>query len=30
MGTSHRPRKRYGGLTPLDVLFNKIGVALKH
>jgi len=27
---NNTPRKRYGGLTPLEVLFNKTGVALKH
>jgi len=27
---NNRPRKRFGGLTPLEVLFNKTGVALKH
>ena len=25
-----RPRKRYGGLTPLEVLFNKTGVAINY
>jgi len=25
-----RPRKRFGGLTPLEVLFNKMGVAVDY
>jgi len=27
---NNRPRKRFGGLTPLEVLFKKTGVALKY